>query len=166
LAILAITSASFAQEVSLDEYIVYGVNGTSHELVRYDFAESAYESLGTIHFADNTVLTGIEGMAYISKNLNLFGFWHDDVSSESRLIYINSHTAQATIVGQSLGSDQVTAATVAMMDVDANGNLLLGTDGDHDKGHGNDCDGDHARADWLHSDRAVWQLYSAGQCDS
>lgn len=132
---------AYCDDVNLDDYILFGVNGSTNELIRYDFADASYQALGAIHFADSTTLTGIEGMAYIPKNLNFFGFWKDPSSAESRLIYINSQTAQATLVGNSMGPGQVTAATVAIMDVDENGDLVLGADGDHDKGHGNDCDG-------------------------
>jgi hypothetical protein len=125
----------------LDGYLLYGVSGASDTLIRYDFEAQSLSTVGTIRLGDGTTLDGIEAMAYVPRNLNLFGFWFDAAANESRLLYINSFNAEANIVGASLGQGHITAATIALMDVDAQGNLVLGTDGDHDKGHGNDCDG-------------------------
>lgn len=133
--------AAHADEIDLDPYVMFGISSANDNLVRYDFAAGELESIGAIHNSAGTTLTGIEAMAYMPGNLNFFGFWFDAAEGQSRLLYINSLTAEATPVGSPLGAGHVFAATTAMMDTDEYGSLILGTDGDHDKGHGNDCDG-------------------------
>ncbi len=122
---LPLAPFAYADEVNLDDYVLFGVDGSSNQLVRFDFAGSTYQSIGVVHFPDQTTLTGIEGMAYVPKNLNLFGFWHDATNDQSRLIYISSQNAEANLVGPDLGPGQVTAATAALQEVDESGNLAL-----------------------------------------
>lgn len=123
-----------ADDVDFDPFILYGVNGATNQLLRYDFAESQLQTIGTLP-------AGIEALAYMPGNLNLFAFYLDPEINRTRLLYVNSYTAESHAIGADLGPGKVFAATTAMMDVDQHGHLILGTDGDHDKGHGNDCDG-------------------------
>jgi hypothetical protein len=123
---LAVTLPAFAQnDDPLDDHIMYGVSGSTDHLIRYDFVEGTYQSRGAIHFLGGTVLDGIEGLAYVPRNLNIFGFWTDADAQQTKLIYINSHTAQATPVGGGLGPGGVTAATTALLEWDEQGALVL-----------------------------------------
>jgi hypothetical protein len=116
----------------LDDYQMYGINGQTNELVRYIFIDSKFESIGRVQFSGGTALTGIKGMAHIPGNLNLYGFWTDPSNGLTKLVYINSETAAATVVGADLGPGEVTGATIAWLQQE---------DGDLNNGHGNDCDG-------------------------
>ena len=49
----------------------------------------------------------------------------DPSDGNSRLVYINSGTAEASVVGKPIDQGQVTAATVVKMALDANGDLVL-----------------------------------------
>ncbi len=91
-------------------YWLYGINGTSGDLVRYDFDEDALTTVGSIT-SDGTVLTGIQGAAYIPGHTNIIGFWNDPSDSQTKLAYINTGTAAASLVGSPLGAGTVTGAT-------------------------------------------------------
>ena len=100
----------------LDEYVLFGVNGGTADLVRFDFAQNQYTTVGTIRSSSGQVFSGIEGMACVPRNLNLFGFWTDPADNFTKVLYINCLDATATVVGQDLGSGSVTAASVAYCD--------------------------------------------------
>lgn len=94
------------------DYKLFGVRGQSGELVRYDFAASHFTSVGSIRTGEDQLLTGIEAIGYMPRNLNLYGFSPDPADGQSRLVYINSVDATATFVGEPLGPGSVTGATV------------------------------------------------------
>jgi hypothetical protein len=132
LGLAALPASARAEEGLLDGYVLYGITGDSNELIRYQFANGGFETIGQVRFADEQVALGIKGMALIPGNLNLYGFWADPSDGLTSLVYINSETAAATVVGADLGPGEVTGATIAW---------LQALNGDLNNGHGNDCDG-------------------------
>ena len=116
----ALTGQVYAQDAGpaplLSDYVLFGVSGSSSELVRYQFADRDYRSVGQVHFTNGSALSGIEGMAYVPGHLNIFGFWSDPAADETRLVYINTEDATASIIGQSLGPGKVTGATMSWKD--------------------------------------------------
>lgn len=118
---IALAGQAHAQDTEsnpLSDYVLFGVSGLSSDLVRYQFSDGDYRAVGRVHFNGGTVLSGIEGMAYVPGHLNIFGFWTDPVGNDTRLIYINTEDASASIIGQSLGPGQVTGATMSWKDQD------------------------------------------------
>ncbi len=101
----------------LDHYVLYGVNDAD-QLIRYTFADAKFESIGTVQDGSGAIFSGIHGAAHVPDNLNLFGFYTDPTTNETRLLYINSETAEAQVMGQSLGPGQVTGATISWKDSD------------------------------------------------
>lgn len=98
----------------LDHYILYGIEQSTGELVRHEFATDATTTVGTVSLSDGTALTGIRGTAYIPRNSHVFGFWDDSADSNTKLVYINASTGKATVVGSSMGKGRVTGAVSAM----------------------------------------------------
>ena len=102
----------------LDHYVLYGINSSTNQLVTYQFGKSRFEPIDTIRDAAGNTLTGIEAAAHVPGNLNLFAFWTDPGDNETKLLYIDSETAEAELVGQSLGAGQITGATISWKDGD------------------------------------------------
>ncbi len=118
---IAMTHAAHAQTGSssdlLDHYVLYGIN-SSDKLIRYTFADAKFESLGTVQDTSGSTLSGIQAAAHVPGNLNLFGFWTDPSDSETKLVYIDSETAETHVIGQSLGRGLITGATISWKDGD------------------------------------------------
>ena len=114
----------------LSNYVMYGVQKDTDQLIRRDFEAGTSDVIGTIQTKEGVVLTGIQGIGAIPRSLNLYGIWTDPQSSDSQVVYINSHTATARLIGVPLELEKgsVTAATAvnrelvgsAAVDVDDN----------------------------------------------
>jgi len=116
---------SSAAVTTINDYVLYGIDNTSGELIRYPMDTGTLTSIGTVQLSNGTVLTGIEATAYVPRNSKIFAFWSDPSDSVSKLVYVNTSTAQATIVGQNLGEGMVTGAAA----VKTGGvNMLLAAD--------------------------------------
>ncbi len=96
-------------------YRLYGIDGVSGDLVRYDFDDEELSTVGTVT-SGGTVLTGIQGAAYIPGHTNIIGFWTDPSDSQSKVVYINTNSAAASIVGDPLGAGTITGATAVQPD--------------------------------------------------
>jgi hypothetical protein len=132
LSLIASGNPAKADAGILDGYEVFGIDGQSNDLVKYRFCDQNFQNLGHVHFDDGATAAGIKGMAYVPDVLNFYGFWKDPSSNLTKLVYINSETALATVVGQDIGTGEVTGATIAWLRDDI---------ADLNNGHGNDCDG-------------------------
>lgn len=93
---------------------MYGINKTTGLLAHYDFDQQVYQEVGLIHKGLNTAMPGIDAAAYVPGMQNIFTFWKDPSDGLSHLWYVNCETAQATPVGQTLGSGTFTGATVVL----------------------------------------------------
>ncbi len=111
-AILGITATAHAQETDLlTGQSLYGIDGTTGQLSRYDFTDKTSELVGTVHFkGSSTPLTGIEASAYIPRTSNIMAFWTDPADGQTKMIYINLDTAEATVLANDLGSGTITGA--------------------------------------------------------
>lgn len=112
-AAMAIGIATSGQAQTLDDYKMLGINSKTGELIKYGFVDDSLQSAGTIQLSTGTVLTGIEGSAYVPLNSKIFGFWNDPTDHLTKLVYINTQSAAATIVGQDLGAGLITGAVAA-----------------------------------------------------
>lgn len=113
--------ASFADSTTspLAAHTLYGITAGAHTLVAYNFDQQKATDVGTVTMQGTSqVLSGIEATAYTPTQLNLYGFWNDPSSGLTRLIYINTKTAQANVVGQDLGDFPVTGAVSVMANPD------------------------------------------------
>ena len=117
--------ADDTEELSLTDYVLYGVSGSTNELLRYQFDDEELTTKGTVQLSSGDTLAGIEAMAYVPGRLNIYAFWLDPSDGNSRLVYINSGTAEASLVGEPIGQGQVTAATVVKMALNEDGDLVL-----------------------------------------
>ncbi len=127
----ACISQAVAQTDSMALYTLYGVSSQSGKLVRYAFGDQQFEAVGLVFVEGVGYVDGIEGMAHIPEHLNIMGFWTDPNDHQTKLLYINSQTAHATVVGQSLGTGRITGATVAGLhsdsgDLDGTGGVISG----------------------------------------
>jgi len=101
-------------EPDLSGLVMYGVNRDSGNLARYDFSQSRYENVGPITVGA-TNATGIDGAAYIPGFQNIFAFWNHPDDELTRLLYVDSESAQASVVGADLGKGHVTGAVAALI---------------------------------------------------
>ncbi len=115
---MAQTGATAGTGNLLDNYVLFGINAKNDKLVTYRFADTKFQAIDTVHFSDGTTLSGIEASAHVPGHLNLFAFWTDPADQETKLVYINSETAEAEVMGQSIGPGAVTGATIAWKDSD------------------------------------------------
>ena len=105
-------NTSKAQSGGLFDYILYGVDGATRSLMRYDFASGETKTIGVIRNSDGQTLNGIEGVTHIPGNLNLITFWPDPADDfKTKMVYINALTARASVVGQELGHNAIIGAT-------------------------------------------------------
>jgi hypothetical protein len=97
-----------------ENHALYGISGENDELMRYDFVDGGYESVGAVRMHDTgQQLKGIRAMAHIPRMTNLFGFWIDPDTGLTRLVFINANTAEAAVVGTDLGDGPITGAAAA-----------------------------------------------------
>lgn len=111
--LLAAFDAANAQQPEpqeLDEYRLYSQPQGSSHLVRYGFADNAQETVGPVTLQSGTVVSGIDALAHVPRNTNLFAFWNDPSDQLTKLVYVNSHDATAVIVGHDMGSGRITGA--------------------------------------------------------
>lgn len=107
------TVASAQTGAPFGDMCMYGISRGSGTLWRHDFCNQITTSVGTVQTSAGTVLTGINGSGYVPGFQNIFGFWTDSADGNTRLVYINTKTAAAAVVGQDLGPGQVTGAVAA-----------------------------------------------------
>ena len=105
------TSRVAAQHASRSDHTLYGISASTHTLVRHHFSDDQTQTIGIIRLSKvGLIVEGIEAAAYVPRSSNIIGFWTDPADGLVKLVYISTHTAQATIVGQDLGSGRVTCA--------------------------------------------------------
>ncbi len=110
---------AFGQDgTSALQYEVFGVNRGTAELVKYNLATAAFETVGVVRDAQGNALTGIEAGAYAPGYANIFGFWFDSGANASRVVFIDILDAKGTIVGREIEGGMVTGAAAAQ---DGNG---------------------------------------------
>ncbi len=115
LASVLAAAPAIAQTDPMANHSLFGISGQSHELIKYSFDSGEAQTIGTVSI-NGAIAQGIHGTAYVPGNTNIFGFWLDPTDGNTKLMYINHQTAQASVVGQDLGPGQVTAATIAALD--------------------------------------------------
>jgi hypothetical protein len=94
------------------EDIVYGIENETGNLVRHDFSSGDTTTVGTITNDDGEPLTGIDAGAYLPGLQNTFTFWEDPDDGQTKMVYVDLHSAEPGEVGQSLGEGDVTGATL------------------------------------------------------
>jgi len=111
------SNAQLSDVQLLDRYTLFGIEGVTGNLIKHNFSDEATHSLGPVHIVGvdgySHNITGIEGSTHIPGHLNIMAFWHDPADGMTKLIYVNSDTAEATVVGKSVGPGKVTGATIA-----------------------------------------------------
>ena len=123
--LLAILSPAMAEN-TMSPYSLYGVNGESGELVSYSFSNGEFDSVGNVWMTGIGNIYGIKGMAHLPKHMNIIGFWTNPEDGETKMVYINSKNAKATVVGSGLGLGHVTGATIAGLDEQGDLNEEIG----------------------------------------
>jgi len=102
--------SSGANTDTLNDYLMYAVTYDTGQLVRYSFADNTSQVVAEVHLKDGTVLTGIEASAHVPRSTNIFGFWTDPADRLTKLVYIDTKNAEASIVGLDLGPSVITGA--------------------------------------------------------
>ena len=113
---LGLTQGAFAQDSEhLAGKSLYGIDGGTGVMSRYNFNDGQVEEVGTVRLSGSeTALTGIEASAYIPRSSNVMGFWTDPADSQTKLLYIDLKSAEATVLANDLGSGTITGAVAAM----------------------------------------------------
>ena len=94
----------------MDDYIMFGIETGSADMIRYEFATGTLSSIGTVRDTAGNAYTGINAAAYIPGHLNVYGFWRDPADVQTKLLYINAQTGIASTVGADLGTDEIAGA--------------------------------------------------------
>ena len=105
--------SSASDDNPLDEYALYGIGSQSGSLMRYQFSDGKLSTVGTISDG-TTTMTGIQASAYVPRNSNIFTFWNDPSDGQTKLVYVNTNSAKAVVVGNPMGTGAVTAAVATM----------------------------------------------------
>ena len=115
LATVAMIALSFAASVraqDLNDFALYGVDGQTESLYRYEFVSQSGSPIGQIRRADNgAVMSGIKALAYVPGHQNIFGFWNDPADGLTKMAYINVDDATANIYPTHFGAGPITGAT-------------------------------------------------------
>lgn len=106
-------TAVFAQcaPPDLGHASLFGIGRVRARLSRYDFATERLTDLGPVSTSGGEGLSGIHAAAYIPGHQNLITMWTDPADHQARLLYVNTETARAAVVGQPLGPGVIRAAT-------------------------------------------------------
>lgn len=111
-AVLSLAGAHTAQAQGLNDYALYGVDGQTENLYRYEFRDAAGSPVGQIRRADTgTIMSGIKALAYVPGHQNIFGFWNDPADGLTKLAYINLDDATAQLYPTHFGAGPITGAT-------------------------------------------------------
>jgi hypothetical protein len=93
------------------ETAVFGINRSTGQLSRYDFDTQTAASIGAVHLGSvGAAMPGIDGSAYVPGFQNIFAFWTDPADNKTKLIYVDTETARATLIGQPLEGGHITGA--------------------------------------------------------
>jgi len=111
---LGCAGTAAAETVDLTELVMYGINRDAGYLGRYDFANDAFKHVGTVKVGQTTA-TGIDASAYVPGFQNIFAFWTDSETELTRLLYVDTETAKASVIGADLGKGKVTGAVAALI---------------------------------------------------
>jgi len=107
------------RDVANAEYsrVVYGINRNTGELRRYDLSASnpseSAESIGIVRNGEGNTLKPIDAGAYLPGLTNMFTFYQKPGTKQTRLTYVNLHTAEAGFVGEPIQGARVTGAAMA-----------------------------------------------------
>ena len=93
--------------------VMYGVNSSNGQLLRYDFTNNTRSTVGTVRIGEGNPLLGIDAGAVCPVHAcgNMYAFWTNPDDGEAKLVYVSLTTAAATVVGETLGAGQITGAT-------------------------------------------------------
>ncbi|MFA9480228.1 hypothetical protein ACERK3_18300 [Phycisphaerales bacterium AB-hyl4] len=92
------------------EQVMYGFDRESGKLVRHVLGSSGSHDVGHVLSTDNSLLTGIDGAAYVPGFQNIFAFWTDPQSHVGRFVYVDIHSAEATLAEERVEGGRVTGA--------------------------------------------------------
>lgn len=113
-AVIGVTAAGPAHADG--EQVMYGFDRESGKLVRHVLGSSESHDVGHVTASDSTVLTGIDGAAYMPGFQNIFAFWSDPDAYVSRFVYVDVHTGEATFAEQRVEGGRVTGAAAVEED--------------------------------------------------
>jgi len=160
---LCLTLGAHAQTNEIDQTYMgtalLGIRRDNGNLIRYDFSAPPGEELRTIDMIrdeNGSPCLAIDASAYCPGFMNLFAFWTDPSDDLTKLIYVNIHTANSTVVGEfgndsdQLGSGRVTGAVA--FNSNTNGNSDGASDGGSDGASDGSSDGNSDSASDGHSD--------------
>ena len=97
------------------DHLLYSQPHGSSELVQYRFSDDTLESIGSVQLGSGTEVTRIDALAHVPHHTNLFAFWLDPSDRLTKLVYVNSLNAEATIVGHDMGPGRITGAVAAKL---------------------------------------------------
>ncbi len=110
---VVLTASATSIDPVLDTMAMFGINRASGNLSRFNFDGEELHSIGTITDNAGNVYTGIDASAYIPGHQCLVTFWNDPSDSLSKMVYVDTETAKASVVGSDLGPGKVSGAVAA-----------------------------------------------------
>ena len=113
---------------SYQSMAIFGINRHNGVLARHDFDDGQGQIIGTVADASGSVLFGIDAAAYVPGFQNIFAFWTDPSDGQSKMVYVNTETADASVVGQPIGPGDVTGAVATKVSVESGATTFDGVD--------------------------------------
>ncbi len=95
---LALAASAAAQSSTYQDMCLYGIGRGDGTLWRHDFNAQQSTAVGSVQTSAGTVLTGVDASAYVPGFQNIFAFWTDPSDTQDKLVYVNTETAEATVV--------------------------------------------------------------------
>lgn len=124
-------------ENAASDLAMFAVESQGGELIRYDPGDGTRRSLGAVTSPAGDIFYGIKALAHIPGHANLIGMWTDPADGEAKLIYVHSVTARGMIVGQPMGTGEVTGATTIRSNTNGGHEIYaIHTDSDGRPGQG------------------------------
>lgn len=89
---------------------LFGINRDTGLLSRYHFADGSAQRIDTVRSGAEDAALAIDAAAYIHGHENIVAFWTDPTDALARLLYVNTESARAAVVGRDLGAGRVGGA--------------------------------------------------------
>ncbi|MBL1216282.1 MAG: hypothetical protein D8M59_02170 [Planctomycetes bacterium] len=120
LALLFLPGLCLAQDggselMDVGNLVMYGLEDSTHELLRYDFGTDQAQTIGQVKLSDGSVLYEVESLAHFAGQINLYAVWNFEADARSRLVEINMLTAEATLLPLETGFGNIEGLTAVSL---------------------------------------------------
>jgi hypothetical protein len=93
--------------------LLYGINKTNANLVRYEFGSQTLTTVGEVHDSGGTVMTDVRASVLFPGFRKMFVLWNNPTDAKNKLVYVDVITGLGTIVNSDVEGGKFTGAAGA-----------------------------------------------------